>query len=197
MHTPWGYEVSGALPALLDAEKFAEMTGNRHSGDIRVQHALDAASAAVRGRCGWHVSPSVECIARVTAQGRMAVLPARFVTAVSSVSDGGTALGGGEYEARSDGLLRRCCFKIWCPSWEAVKVTYTAGFEQSECADLLDVVAHLAEVALNSSSGVLSESAGGVSVSYDTSTQDIAAALEGRGIASILSSYRLVSAHAL
>lgn len=197
MHTPWGYEVNGALPALLDADTFAEMTGNRHSGDIRVQHALDAASAAVRGRCGWHVSPSVECTARVTAQGRMAVLPARLVTAVSSVSDGGTALGSGEYEARSDGLLRRCCFRIWNPSWEAVEVSYTAGFEPSECADLLDVVAHLAEVALNSSYGVLSESAGGVSVSYDTSAQDIAAALEGRGVASILAPYRLVSAHAL
>ena len=127
----------------------------------------------------------------------MAVLPARLVTAVSSVSDGGTALGSGEYEARSDGLLRRCCLRIWNPSWEAVEVSYTAGFEPSECADLLDVVAHLAEVALNSSAGVMSESAGGVSVSYDTSAQDIAAALEGRGIASILAPYRLVSAHAL
>ena len=196
MITPWGYDVE-SLPPILDAATFDRMTGGRHAGDPAAVQAVSAASAAVRNACGWHVAPRLACRAVCTPKGRMVSLPTLALVSVESVKDGGAELRPGEYEARSVGLLRRAGFRVWAPGWGTVEVAYTSGFEPEACHDLASVVASLAEAALNAAVGTSSETAGGVSISYDTSSQSIAGAMERMGVRRALASYRLASAHGL
>lgn len=200
MLTAWGYEIDGGqLPPLLTVEAFDEMTGGKYEGDLRAVSALSAASQAVRNACGWHVSPSLECTATPTlVQPRLVALPANAVTAVASVSENGVDLSEGEYEWRGDGLVRRACFKCWPTNWNAVTVSYTAGFDADAVPDLAEAVRAIAEgvIAIGGTAGVRSESADGVTVSYSSDASSIAAALTERQRAA-LSPYRLVIAHAV
>lgn len=191
MLTPWGYEVDG-LPPIMDEEEFNLATGGAHDGDGRLALALEAASMAIRNECGWHVTPSLECRADVTATGRMAVLPSRAITGVSLVTDGGAELGPGDFEASRDGLLRRTCWRNWSRGLDAVHVEYTAGY--GDLPDLKTAAMHLAEAALSVPQGVASESAGGVAISYSAQAHGIASAMVG-GMGATLAPYRLVSSH--
>ncbi|MBQ9004078.1 MAG: hypothetical protein IJ087_19720 [Eggerthellaceae bacterium] len=192
MLTPWGYEVD-ELPALVSVGDYASMTGR--PTDTATESALDAASAAIRNLCGWHVAPNIECHAELTAEGRMVRVPARLLTAVHLVEDSGTLLTEGEFEAHSNGLLRRTCFKSWAKGWQAVKVDYHAGFELAACPDLLDIVMRIADGVSSIPMGVASETAGNVSISY-SATASAVAAQQAQAYAPALRQYALVGAHA-
>lgn len=196
MITAWGYEVdAAAIPLLLDLQDFDTMTGGKYAGDLRAAGAISAASQAIRNFCGWHVSPSLACGAKLTASGRFAKLPANMVSAVSSVVDGGDELTGGQYEWRRDGLLRRACFRNFTQAWDGVEVAYTAGYESGAVPDLAEAVRAIAEGVLAVSAGVASESADGVSISYSANASSIAAALTEQQRTALMP-YKLVSAHA-
>ena len=199
MLTAWGYEIEGSsIPPLLTVDAFDDITGGRYSGDLRAVSALNAASQAVRNACGWHVAPSLECTAvPLLVQPRLAALPANAVTAVASVTENGVDLSEGEYEWRGDGLVRRACFKCWPTGWNAVSVSYTAGYDAGAVPDLAEAVRAIAEgvIAIGGSAGVRSESADGVTVSYSADAASIAAALTEQQRAA-LAPYRLVVAHA-
>lgn len=199
MLTAWGYEVdSGGVPPLLGSTAFDEMTGGRYSGDLRAAAALSAASQAVRNACGWHVSPSLACactVQRIEPGQRVISLPANAVTAISSVTESGTALDAGGYEWSRDGLIRRACFKRWPTAWGAVRVEYTAGLDADAAPDLMQAVASIAEGVLTVPRGVTNETADGVSVSYASAAASIAAALTEQLMAQ-LAPYRLVRSHA-
>ena len=194
MFTPWGYEVE-ELPPIMDAEDYLAKFGGVHASDAGLAAALDAASAAVRNVCGWHVAPSLECVANVTAEGRLVRLPARLVTAISEVSENGAALSTGAYEAHTNGLLRRCEFANWASGWQAVHVEYSAGFDVDACPDLADVLARIVDAALTVPAGVASETAGNVSISY-SAAQGALAASSALAYAPLLGVYMLVGAHA-
>ena len=199
MLTAWGYEIDGAqLPPLLTVEAFDTMTGGKYAGDLRAASALGAASQAVRNVCGWHVSPSLECTAApLLVQPRLVALPANAVTSVESVTELGRELGEGEYEWRGDGLLRRACFKCWPTSWNAVSVSYTAGYDAEAVPDLAEAVRTIAEgvIAIGGTAGVRSESADGVTIAYNVDASSVAAALTDQQRAA-LAPYRLVMSHA-
>lgn len=198
MYTAWGYEVDGEyIPPLLSIDSFNSMTGGKWTSDsLGVACALDAASQAVRNACGWHVSPSLACTARVTAEGKVARLPAICVSAISSLTEDGVSLvAGSDYEWRRDGLLRRACFRNWSPSWDGIAVSYTAGFVADACPDLAQAVCGIAEAVLSVPRGVSSESADGVSISYNVHAQSVAGAMTGQFLAQ-LAPYRVVSSHA-
>lgn len=194
MHTPWGYEVD-ELPPLVGRDEFDAATGYKWDCNGGADAAIAAASAAIRNHCGWHVAPVLPCTAKLTARGRIAAIPAKMVTAIESVSDGGRVLTEGQYEARADGLLRRACFCHWTMKWEGVEVAYDAGFDPSAVPDVVQACIHLAEAALAAPAGVASESAGGVSVSYSTASASVAAAMTP-AIRDALAPFRLVSSHA-
>jgi len=193
MHTPWGYQTEN-LPPLMDPAAFDLATGNQYSGDLRKNIALEAASAAIRNECGWHIAPSLECTAQLTANGRLAVLPANLVTEISELKENGQELGAGDFEARADGLIRRTGFKNWARGWGAIEVSYMAGYEQTP-PEIEAALLRMVEAALSVPTGVNSESAGGVSISYSTQAAGIASSLIG-GMASTLAPYRLVRAYA-
>lgn len=194
MHTPWGYTVD-ALPPMVDVDTFDAATGNRWYGDERTEAALAAASAAIRNVSGWHICPSLDCTATITARGKVAKIPAKLVTAIESVTEDGVELGAGQFEARHDGLLRRCQFRNWTPTWDGIVVSYEAGYEVDAVPDLVAAVVQVAEAVLAVPTGVASESAGGVSVSYSTAAASVAASMTTQ-LVDALAPYRLVSSHA-
>lgn len=194
MLTAWGYEVDGSIPPLLSVEAFTTMTGGKYDA-VQSALALQAASQAVRTACGWHIAPSLECTARLTCEGKLAQLPANFVTEVASVTEDGEPLSSGQYEWRRDGLLRRACFANWTPTWGGVVVAYTAGLDADAAPDLAHAVLGIAEGVMAVSAGVASESADGVSISYSASAGSVAAALTDQQRLA-LAPYRLVSSHA-
>lgn len=174
MKTLWGYEIVDecALPDLLSADDFDFFTAKKYAGDMRIPKELEAASAAIRNYCGWHLYPSLPCKFTATMQdGRVTrtdgdlliQLPAKFVTDVESVTINGT-----EYlhAFETNGILR--VYDVGCVSKRSqVVVTYTAGLLDGMMNAVNDIVAHRATHALASSNGVTNETAGGVSITYN------------------------------
>lgn len=201
MRTAWGYDVDAScLPPLLSAAEFQSMTGGRYDAG-RAELALAAASAAVRNACGWHISPSLDCTAVLTAEGKLARVPAAYVSEVSRVEERGKTgtwaelMVPGEAEWSHNGVIRRCCFKAFPPALDAVRVEYTAGYDVHAVPDLAHAVMGIAEGVLALPAGVSSESAGGVSVSYSASASSIAGALTS-GLMAQLAPYKVVGSHA-
>lgn len=194
MRTAWGYDTEFVEP-LLSFEEFSAMTGGVHSENIeRIKAALDAASQAIRNYCGWHISPSLDCTAYPIGGGKLIKLPASYVSKIESVVEDGEELSAGQYEWRSDGLLRRACFRNWSGRWNAIEIAYTAGFDIAAVPDLAEAVRAITESVLAVSAGVMSESADGVSISYSANASSIAAALTPQYKAA-LEIYKVVSSH--
>ena len=176
LRTLWGYELTDAdsMPELLDAYSFNEYSANRFQGDIRILKELDSASTAIRNYVGWHLYPSEACRLEMTLQDRritfvghdiLIQLPAKYVTDVGSVTVNGTAY---EYTFETNGTLRIYDVEDYgLKRYSQVVVTYTAGLPDALMASIWELTAHRLTHALSSSNGVTSETAGGVSVTYN------------------------------
>lgn len=178
--TTWGYTLTdvNALPSILNVIEFDQFTADKYLGDNRSYVNIQAAEAAIRDYCGWHVSPSLACELsttffdkRVSAHARGVVfiqLPATFVTAVSSITIGGTTYT--TYVLDSNGMLRVYDVDYTdLKEYSPIVVDYTAGYTDGMVAGLKELIAHRVTHALSSTSGVQSESAGGVSITYNAS----------------------------
>ena len=158
--TPWGYTVP-YLPSMISLEDFRIICPGLSSEDSQVQAVLDAVSAAIRDWCGWHVSPSCECVFTGNGEGRLLVLPAMGVTDVSSLVVGGAAVT--DYEWTAAGMVRLKS-GVFPDVWRSVECVYTAGFDT---AAIGQVVAQIASNALVAAPGVANERAGNVSITYN------------------------------
>lgn len=174
--TPWGYQVAAeALPPLLSVEEFNSMTANKWAKRSDLESTLEGVSAAIRLHCGWHVAPELPCVANFSARGRVIRLPALYVSAVGTVTEDGTELAEGQWEWRPEGLLRRCCFRNWSPTWGGIDVAYTAGLPEVP-HDLKQLVAHRVLHTVALPFGVRSETTGDQSITY---TEDASLASGG------------------
>lgn len=191
--TPWGYDVDGELPPLIDAYEFAAIKGSKWEGDERLDGAIASANAAIRSYCGWHVYPSMPCRAVIDASGTASVwLPTTHLTSVNSLSVSGAEVDGYQW-SRIGQLLP----SVRVPrGLQAAEVEYVAGYSAVP-ADLAEAVADVVLRRIALSYGVTSERAGDVSISYGGS------AVYGGGSASLTDSeraalmpYRVVMAHA-
>lgn len=176
IRTPWGYTITDAdsLAEMLTVEQFNTFTANKYAGDARIESNIDAACAAIRNWCGWHVYPVQACsiTERILAgNGRvkragddiLIQLPATFVSAVTSVTIDGVPLD--DFDLAPNGILR--LFDVeWMTRRTQVAVTYTAGLSDGMMDGVKELIAHRVTHALASSAGIQSESAGGVSVTY-------------------------------
>ena len=169
--TSWGYSIDELKP-LVTTSEFDSMTFGRFAGDVRVQPALDAATAAVRNYCGWHVGPSAKCSLSARAHELRMIysghdtiiqLPAMFVSAVTKVKVGDYEIT--DYSFEPNGLLRIYDTMIGQRK-TVISVEYTAGLDAD---DVKSLIANRAVHGLAQSYGVQSEAAGGVSVSYAAS----------------------------
>lgn len=193
MLTPWGYSVDSLQP-IIDVTTFDELTGGRYAGDERVSAAIDAATAAIRAYCGWHVAPVLTCEYVCDGERGDIWLPCAGLVSVGSVEFDGVA-------QAVKGFNRLGRVRTDRPQPRGglgnVSVTYSAGFDLDATPDLAQIVAQrvVAEVAL-SAYGIASESAGGVSISYSgTALSDSGSAFLPDSVRAALAPYRLVSAH--
>ena len=173
--TAWGYSITNAdaLTDLLTLEQFNNLTANKYAGDIRIEPNVKAASQAIRNYCGWHIYPSVPCRIeasfydkRISRNGNIVLvqLPATFVTNVTSVTVNGNAYT--SFVLENNGILRIFGVSEYMEPYAMIEVEYEAGLSDELAANLQELVAHRVTHALASSTGIQSETAGGVSITY-------------------------------
>lgn len=201
--TPWGYSLPEAdeIPGMLTLTEFNTMTAEKYLADSRVESDIKAATAAIRSFCGWHVYPSQTCELNttlydkaVTISDRMIMiqLPATFVPSIERIQIGDEVIDE-TYVLMPNGVLRVyglswSRLKMWTP----VVVRYTAGLPEGTAEDVLTVLADRVTHALASSDGVQSETAGGVSVTYNATWANSAKATAlADDTKEVLSHYRL------
>lgn len=175
--TTWGYALTDvdAVPSIMTLTEFNEVTAGKYLADSRVEPDIKAAAAAIRNYCGWHVYPALTCELNttlydkaVTVSDRMILiqLPATFVSEIESIT-----IDGAEYDSfvlMPNGILRIfglpwSRLKLWTP----LVVRYTAGLPEGGADGLRAILADRVAHALASSDGVQSETAGGISVTYN------------------------------
>ena len=199
MRTQWGYEVE-TLPQMLTVSDFNQMTGNKYAGDARLSAAIDAANSAVRNWCGWHISPNIECTFKcspydriIGTRSRFIDLPSSLVTEIESVTEDGQELTDGQFEAWEDGLLKRACFRNW---GDRVEVVFKSGYSELDAA-FAQSIANVCETVLQALPlGVTQETAGNVSVSWNSDATGVAQLAVSR-MAGAFSNYKPVTAHAV
>lgn len=167
--TNWNYTLTTetSLDSLVSEFIFNTMTANKYEGDQRIGQMIEAASAAVRNYCGWHLYPSLDCEYQGDSEdtARIIQLPARYVTAVSSVNVDGVELGASDYAWKTNGLIR-LGQRVCSSGWNDITVEYTAGLPEELMGAINELVVHRVTHALAQSYGVQSEAAGGVSITY-------------------------------
>ena len=178
--TTWGYSMTDVdeVPGMMTLSEFNSMTAEKYLADSRVEPDIKAATAAIRNYCGWHVYPSQACELNTTLYDKavtvsdrvlMIQLPATFVSSIESIK-----IDGEEYDETyvimPNGILRvyNLRWKHINP-WTPIVIEYTAGIPDGEAAGLKELVTHRVTHALESSAGVQSETAGGVSITYNAS----------------------------
>ena len=179
MQTIWGYTITDAesLADMLTVEEFNNITANKYAGDARIEPNIDAACAAIRNYCGWHVYPVQACSmterilagnGRIKRSGAdiLIQLPATFVSTPVTVTIDGVPFD--DYDLAPNGILR--LFDVgWMTRRTQITVTYTAGLSAGMMDSIKELIAGRVNHALAQPYGVQSESAGGVSVTYSAS----------------------------
>ena len=118
-------------------------------------------------------------------------LPAKYVSAVSSVVIGCNTLSESDYAVDASGILH--VFDVgYVDRKTMITVNYTAGLTDALSGSVKEVVANMVSHALANTYGVQSESAGGVSISYSAiwAAANTASSLPDDTL-SILQPYRL------
>lgn len=116
------------MTSLASTTQLAAVTGKTYD-QSRAQMALDAASAEIRGYCGWTISAETDIQADldVSCTRRVLLLPSLMVTAVTSVTEDGTVLATTDYSWSSAGMLRRES-GCWTEGYGKVSVVFSHGY---------------------------------------------------------------------
>lgn len=172
--TNWGYTLTEAntVPDMLTGEEYATYSGRNDNAE-RVGVEISAACASIRNYVGWHLYPSAACRAEMLAGDRRVIhsgadmliqLPARHVSAVSSVTIDGVAHT--DYHVDTSGILR--IFDAPRMGKRAViAVAYTAGLPDNLMFPIKELIAHRVTHAMAVPAGITTEASGGVSVTYN------------------------------
>ena len=185
--TPWGYTLTDAesLPDFLTPSEFVSFTNGKFSiSDTRIKSNIPAATRSIQNYCGWHIYPNLECemIYRVfdirdyiVGPDLVIQLPATFVTEVKSILLNATKVGSvwvGEpttdFDLDESGIIRIYDLGFY-DRRSKIRIVYDAGVEADQMELIKELVAHRVTHAVSSSYGVMSETAGSVSVSYNAS----------------------------
>ena len=210
--SPWGYIIdSENFPDLINTTDFASYTGGKYGTDSRISPNISSASSAIRNFCGWHISPSLDCGMLYNVHDLrdafvgpdlLIQLPATFVTNVSKVVLGAVwdsveddwrgelvdddridfGMGGGLVRIYDVGHLDRKS-KIF--------VRYTAGYDDDFIASVQEIACASVVRALTNTNGVVSEAAGGVSVSYSAAWSGKGSTALTNDVRDVLDSYKV------
>lgn len=169
MQSAWSYECDDLVP-IVNLNDFKEGTEMSLLADnSKILAKLNAASAAVRAYCGWHVSPNLECTYVGQAEGNLITLPLMHITDIISVSIGGAELDESLYEWLGGGLIRT--HFVPTQKWRAITVKFKAGYEQLD--DVSQAVIQLTENALVANPGIREEHADGVGATYNATDRGV------------------------
>lgn len=132
--------------AELAAADLSAFTRGRLPDDDATQQVLDAALAAARRYCGWHVCPvRTDVQMEVDGSGAALSLPTLNLIAVSEIVEDGVSLDVADlYWSQSKGVVYK---RGWSRGWSgaSILVTMTHGFSESEAADWRRAVLRLAD----------------------------------------------------
>lgn len=184
--SPWGYIIdSNSLPDFINTTEFSNFTAGKFGTDVRIATNIPSATASIRNYCGWHISPNLTCGMLYRVQDLrdafigpdlLIQLPATFVTSIEkvvldAVLNPETGLYEGEVKEDFDLGMGNGNVRIYDVGARDRKsnifIKYTAGFPDSDIQVIKELTAHRVTHAVTSSYGVMSEAAGGVSVSYN------------------------------
>lgn len=129
---------------------------------------LKVAQSVVRKFCGWHVAPVyTETLIVDGSGGHTLLLPTMHLTElVSVIVDGEDITEHMKMNVSRDGMLE---FPQRLPTrLGSVQVTMTHGYSVEEAPEVVALIHTIAERVKTSSSNVISQSAGGMSVKYGT-----------------------------
>lgn len=185
IQTNWGYTLTSATTYtdFLTVAEFNTYTGNKFTGDVRIAPNITSATRSIQNYCGWHVYPNLECemIYRILdlrdcfiGSDLLIQLPSTFVTEVSSVLLNAELIEGEwvgdsttDFDIERSGLLR--IYNVSVKDRRSkIRVIFKSGFGDGDIDVLKELTAHRVTHAVSSSYGINSESAGGVSVSYNS-----------------------------
>lgn len=195
--TQWGYEAEvgdeTAVPAIVTpADIETASKGQIKANDPRVEAMCLAVSSAIRDYCGWHISPVLTCRYTTELSDRIIYLPAVGVRGINSISVDGKNIPVDSIEYKSSGLVRLANLSSADGiKWGSTVIEYEAGFDNT-AALVSQIAAQIALNSLTASAGIRSESAGQVSLTYNTTGDGITGgvSLLGRDML-LLKPYRL------
>lgn len=186
IETTWGYKLTTAesLSDFLTVAEFNAFTGNKFAGDVRIEPNIHSATRSIQNYCGWHIYPNLECdmVYRVLdlrdcfiGRDLLIQLPSAYVTEVSSIIlnakfENNTWTGDAttDFDLSTSGLLR--IYDVdYIDRRSKIRIAFKSGVDVSQMDILKELTAHRVTHAVSSSYGVMSEAAGGVSVSYNSS----------------------------
>ena len=186
MNTTWGYKLTttSSLTDFLTTFEFNNFTANKYAGDVRVEPNIKSATRSIQNYCGWHIYPNLECemVYRVLdlrdcfiGSDLLIQLPSTFTTEVSSVLlnavfDNNEWTGDAitDFDFTESGLLRLYSVSN-IDRKSKIRIVFKSGLDDSQIDVLKELTAHRVVHAVSSSYGVTSESAGGVSITYNSS----------------------------
>ena len=184
--TNWGYTLTSVstLSNFLTVAEFNSFTNSKFVGDARIEPNIKSASRSIQNYCGWHVYPNLECEMVYNMKDLrdcwketdlLIQLPSRMVTSVSSILlnckfvDGEwTGIQTDDFSLDPTGLLRI----FDCGMFDRrsnIRIVFNSGLTDGQMDVLKELTAHRVTHAVSSSYGITSESAGGVSVTYNAS----------------------------
>ena len=127
--------LSGEELSVDDVEAF---TGGRLSADApETQRLLDAAVAAARRYCGWHVCPVwvAHDLVLDGHGGRVLRLPTCRLINVDDLVEDDTAIDVATLHWSADGQVRKPGGRWWTHHYRGIEVTITDGYTEEEAAD--------------------------------------------------------------
>lgn len=187
--TNWGYSFVSAtsLTDFITITEFNNFTNSKFAGDVRIAPNITSATRSIQNYCGWHIYPNLECeiLYRVfdlrdyfVGSDLVIQLPARFVTSISSIllnpsydedEEEWTGTEVTDYDLDSTGILRIYDLSGNCGRKTKIRISYYAGCSAEQIDVIKELTAHRVVHAVSSSYGIMSEAAGGVSVTYNSS----------------------------
>lgn len=184
--TPWGYKLQNTetLPNFLTDAEFDNFTNSRFHGDARISANIPAATRSIQNYCGWHIYPNLVCemVYRVmdlrdsfVGSDLLIQLPSTFVTGISSIllnakqaEDQWIGDEVTDFDLETFGIVR-VYDACGLDRRSKIRIVFNAGLPDAQMDLLKELTANRVVHAVTSSYGITSESAGGVSVTYNAS----------------------------
>lgn len=138
--------------------------------DLEVTDAdrVDFVTAQVRGYCGWHISPSVtQTVTLDSDGGKLLTLPSLHVTAVTSITIGGTAVDMATVKWSANGLVQIADCSYFAYGYRNVVVTFTHGWPETPM-DLRAAMTNIVKRAAVTDGLIVQETFGPFSKTYSS-----------------------------